>query len=779
MTVRGRVMEIRKAISGAELARSRPKLMRAAGCALYMILAFAMASARVFGGCGPFGIGFVAQAGVGLGGVMSLIGAAMGYLFTGGFDWGIRYVATAVLVFTAAFVFQEQKIYKSEWFMPALTAVITGVTGFLNTFAGSSDVPAVVTLFTEIVLAGGSAYFFKTALTDARRETESDEVKYGVSMVIFLSCLLMAVARIYIMDVISIGRFLAVILVMTAAFKGGAAAGCAAGTALGLAMDIAGGGTPFYTLAYAFAALLSGVFSKHGRLLFILSFILSNAVAVIWTWGNGLRLEALFEVFAGSVIFAMLPATLLGYAGSILQRTPAGSGEAGLRRYSASRMLRLGEAFRDLYDTVKRNVSPDTNDNDIAGIFDRAAEAVCAKCKNKEHCWHLDYMDTLSVMNDATKAMLDRGRLVREDISPRFRDKCNTLDAFISSVNSELRSLTFRRQFKSRLEENRAAAYGQYADIAEIIDGVATELSNASGPDPLAERRLIRFLKAMDIDADIAVFRDRSGRLRAIIESARLGVLLREPGYMEKLSSVLGVRLCRPSQEGEALSEGRLMLMEAEPLAVTVGIASMKKKGECVSGDRGTYFKTDQGVLCVILSDGMGSGKEAAKESISAVRILERFLRSGVEPKTAMKILNSVMLLKNGEDWGYATVDLMCIDLFSGKACFYKYGAAPSYIRSGKTIRRVKGDSLAAGLCAGEAAEPDAVRMRLKPGSMAVIASDGVLAETDDKWLRSMLADYEGSDTKALAKKALQEAVKRCGCTDDMTILTVQVDARR
>ena len=44
------------------------------------------------------------------------------------------------------------------------------------------------------------------------------------------------------------------------------------------------------------------------------------------------------------------------------------------------------------------------------------------------------------------------------------------------------------------------------------------------------------------------------------------------------------------------------------------------------------------------------------------MEILERFLRSGVEPATAMKILNSVMLLRNGDEWGYATVDLMCVD---------------------------------------------------------------------------------------------------------------------
>lgn len=79
-----------------------------------------------------------------------------------------------------------------------------------------------------------------------------------------------------------------------------------------------------------------------------------------------------------------------------------------------------------------------------------------------------------------------------------------------------------------------------------------------------------------------------------------------------------------------AARDDSLLLLEAEPLAVSVGIASMRKKGETVSGDRGTYFKTDAGQLCVILSDGMGCGETAADGSISTVGMLEEFLRSGV-----------------------------------------------------------------------------------------------------------------------------------------------------
>jgi stage II sporulation protein E len=142
-----------------------------------------------------------------------------------------------------------------------------------------------------------------------------------------------------------------------------------------------------------------------------------------------------------------------------------------------------------------------------------------------------------------------------------------------------------------------------------------------------------------------------------------------------------------------------------------------------------------------------------------------------------MKILNSVLLLRNGENWGCTTVDLVCIDLFTGETCFYKYGAAPSYVRSGQLVRRVKGQSMAAGLLAGDGSAPDVVRMRLKPGSVALIASDGVLAEEKDRWLRELLL-AGGDDMKALAQDALQGAVRQYGCEDDMTVLAVRVDRR-
>jgi stage II sporulation protein E len=107
-----------------------------------------------------------------------------------------------------------------------------------------------------------------------------------------------------------------------------------------------------------------------------------------------------------------------------------------------------------------------------------------------------------------------------------------------------------------------------------------------------------------------------------------------------------------------------------------------------------------------------------------------------------------------------------------GEAIFYKYGAAPSYVKIGKTVRRICWGSLAAGLMSGEGAAPDVVRMRLKPGSLALVASDGVLADSNDGWLREMMKTGGEKDMKTLAREVLRRAADEYGNTDDMTVLT-------
>lgn len=207
---------------------------------------------------------------------------------------------------------------------------------------------------------------------------------------------------------------------------------------------------------------------------------------------------------------------------------------------------------------------------------------------------------------------------------------------------------------------------------------------------------------------------------------------------------------------------------EAEA-ACRIGAALRPKEGELVCGDTVVSFRTGTGLLCLLLADGMGSGEAARKESALTCRLVEQFLEAGVEPEAALKTLNSAMALRGADTGSFTTIDLLTCRPETGEAVFYKYGAAPSYLKKGGVVRRVTGGTLPAGL-RGSPAVPDVTRATLEPGGFAVLISDGVADPGRDEWLMDLLAGWEGEDPQVLAGLILSESVRREGLQDDCGI---------
>ena len=162
--------------------RDKPKVKLIAGYVLNFILGFAMTNSLVMTNLAPFGIAIVGRASADWEGVSCLLGACLGYITLGGFDWGIRYVATITLVFTVAFVFKDTRVYKKAWFMPTAVSIITALTAFLNTFEFLDNFPSIVSVFSEVTLAGAGTYFFSIALKPQKTGTEATERRQAISI---------------------------------------------------------------------------------------------------------------------------------------------------------------------------------------------------------------------------------------------------------------------------------------------------------------------------------------------------------------------------------------------------------------------------------------------------------------------------------------------------------------------------------------------------------------------------------------------------------------------
>ncbi|BAK98208.1 putative stage II sporulation protein E [Oscillibacter valericigenes Sjm18-20] len=214
--------------------------------------------------------------------------------------------------------------------------------------------------------------------------------------------------------------------------------------------------------------------------------------------------------------------------------------------------------------------------------------------------------------------------------------------------------------------------------------------------------------------------------------------------------------------------------LEAVPAAgarrgYQIGAAIKPKQGESACGDTLASFETDAGLLCLLLSDGMGSGEAARRESALTCRLLRQFLEAGVEAEAALNTMNAAMALRGQETGSFSTIDLLTLRLESGEAALYKYGAAPTYIKRFGRVRRITGAALPAGLKPSPAG-PDVTHISLEPETFAVLISDGTADSGHDEWLQNLLAGWSGTDPQLLANLILREAEKQNGLVDDCCV---------
>lgn len=756
-----------------------PALVHLAEYVIRFTLGAVLAGAEIFGGYSPFGLAMVGCSGSGLDGFAALLGASLGYLSFQGLESGLRYVAAAILIFSVSFAFFDIRLYKRAWFMPAVAALLNGCTGFVYLSGVGWDAPVIIFFLTELLLTAAGVYFYRIAFSPwtGPREDGGLTNRQLVSLLILGGTILVSLAQLTILGGdISVGRILAALAVMILASQGGLGIGAAAGVAAGLAMDLASGGPGMGTVAFGFAGLMTGVFHGQSKVSCAVAYVLADAVTVLWAWTAGVQMTLLYEVFSASVLFLLLPDKLLRRVEAALSHEKGADTADRAAACVREKLAATAGAFQELYATLRQSFRhPGPNDGDAAAIFDRAAGKVCRRCALRDACWQRDYNSTYNALNDALPAMMDRGRGEAADFPSHFASRCLHFPDFVAAANEELTGLLCRRQYQSRLKESRSAVCRQYGELAGLLGAAAAELSAELTPDPTREKRLRAHLTALGLEGEAWVYYDAHGHLRAELEGPDLSILQDEQ-EQATLVDLLGLPLRAPELTRTAELD-KAVIAQAEPLMAVLGVAAKKKDGETVSGDAQAWFKTEDGALYILLCDGMGSGPDANQESSLAVRLLERFLKAGVDAEAALKTLNSALALRSEEEGGFTTVDLLRVDLFTGEGCLYKFGAAPSYIKKGRSISRVTGAALPAGLATGEQVAPDVSRLRLEAGDTVVLVSDGVTSAREDGWLRKALAEFSGGSPKELACALIEGADP--DAKDDRTALVMRLALRK
>ena len=745
----------------------------------YFVSGLLMSHASVFGAYAPFGSAVAAAVPYEML-PSTALGAALGTLTLGGTS-AMRYIASIVAVCGIRWTLNELKSIKTHpLFVPLVAALPVAATGLaILSVVGLTVRIAAICLGESLMAAAGAYFMSQTANLLTRKKSLSALSQQELASVILTACLFLLALDVFRIDPFSLGRTLAVLGILLAARFGGVTGGSVAGVAAGTMFCLAPEGSLYLAGAYALGGLIAGVFSHVGKLASATVFILSNALISLQAGTQAAAITGIYEVSVATIAFMLLPPDM-GIQISRIFTPPADAPKmSGLRRSVINRLQFASKALQDVSSSMSI-VSEKLEKHcarDFNGVFSRTFDDACKRCGLRVYCWEKNANETRQAFNDLVFPLRSKGELTRKDFPDYFIGRCVRSSELILSVNRHYSEFTAREAADRRVSEVRSVVSEQFFGMSDMLADMAAEYEDFESFDTVAGEAVEAILRSVGISpinvlCRIDRFRRMTVEIRAY-ESDRSNLL--KLGLTRELSRACGRLFDKPCVSS-ALDECRIQVAERPGLEVAVSVCQHTCDNGTLCGDSAEYFQDGRGRAVAIISDGMGSGGRAAVDGAMAAGTLSRLVQAGLGFDCALRIVNSALLVKSTDE-SLSTLDSVCIDLFTGKAHFYKAGAPVSFVRRKGRVSRLELSSLPAGILREIKFAKEEVS--LFPEDIIVLVSDGAVSGGDD-WICGMLEEWDGGSAQALSERIIAQACdnREGGHDDDITVAAMILEEK-
>ncbi len=461
---------------------------------------------------------------------------------------------------------------------------------------------------------------------------------------------------------------------------------------------------------------------------------------------------------------------------------PDRRGTAELNGYTARRLNEMAVSLSSLARSCTDGSGGERalSREDGLTAVKNAADLVCGSCSRcpiyrdseREDGYFLYYL---------LRAFEQKGRVDAEDMPRYFAETCGQSREYIEQINRSLGRATMNLSWKNRFLESRDTVIVQFRELAVILEEFARQMEEAEDVTPSGERMLRWAFRLKRIRLSRLLILEYENGKREVFASLRMaggGCMTARDGAKAVGQALGGAWV--PAREGRSVitgTEAPYRFVEEGKYRMIYGAASVPREGEEVSGDSYTFHAALPGQAVAGLSDGMGSGAAAAGESSRAVELVRELLEAGFSARASLKMVNTVLLLSGREEHP-ATLDLACLDLYTGVLEMMKMGAAPTFVRSENGVELLESGELPVGVV--KDAEPAFLSKKLWDESWIVMVSDGILdalpGEDKEGILKEYLEGAEYTQPQELAEAVLAFAGSFGeGPRDDMTVLTARV----
>lgn len=603
----------------------------------------------------------------------------------------------------------------------------------------------------------------------------------------------------------SLRNIICIFLVLYLGWRNGILVGATSGITVGVVLSIIGGEEEILIAAYAISGMIAGLLNKFGKIGVIVGFIFGN-IAVAYASNGGLENIILFqEILIASVGLLFVPKQTKIKIEDIIPSTkllpPAGRNLEG----SEETLTKLNSISKTISEMAKNYQNNDSYENNLEIFEDELLNGLDGLEGNI--LYDDIYNNEGNIIEDILQNLLENGIMTDNGIisifakhnvyllnseNPSIKDaELQEIREMIKAINTAYRISKNNFIWQKKMDENNKNVSVQLQNVSKAISNIATGIKEDVDKFEQEKNEIKSLLHERDIAVDdISVKEESTGRKIATVYTS---ICDNENGQKcpvkqvdKVISKVLDDKFILQDQQcGIRLNKNvcSYTYISDDKYLLQVGVAKAKKDDSIVSGDSISQIKLADGKYLLAISDGMGSGSEASKNSKIAISMLERLLSSGFDKETSINLINAAIMNANKEEM-YATLDIQILDLYAGKMEILKNGACPTYVKRNKNVTIIKSNSLPTGIMSE--INIDTYDKDLENGDIVVICSDGIIESNKEYankelWIKYLLEEIQTDSPEKIADIILHEAIDNDfgKAKDDMSVIAFKVNKKR
>lgn len=708
----------------------------------------------------------------------AVAGSTFGYILHSQRD-SFRYIAVLFAIGGLKWFLSDiRKLSSSRFFAPVLAFVPLLSTGIVMLFVSTSTMSVFSLCLIEATVSAVGAYFISrtVSLCSATRGintfTKQELACLGVSGCI----LIVSLGSVQVFSV-SLGRFLAVAVILMFAYYSGVSLSTVSATALGVMFSLGSTRMAFISGCFAFGGLVAGFLKNSGKLSVGVGFMLSFVSLAFASQDKSLVLSLFIEALLATGVFMLIPSRIgNGIRALFIGESKNQDSSDYLRQGVVARLEHASRAITSVSSCVSEvaeKLSNNLYSNSDFAIYENAAGKTCKNCGLKVYCWDKQKEVTRDDFRKLTEVLREEGYVKDSTIDLMFSKKCCKSRELAQSINQSYHEYLAALSAKRRITQVRSVVAGQFSGLGEMLSDLSEDFQTAENFDIECAERITELLRENSYSVINSICMvDSSNRMvvEIVLARTRGKIDLRDVHRVVSIAAGRSFELPEESFERDRL---RLCLAERCPYDVEIGSSQHIAGNGTLCGDSYDYYLSGTGNMVAILSDGMGTGGAAAVDANMAVSILKKLLKAGLSYDSALSVVNSSLMIKSEEE-STATLDVAEMNLFTGKLNLFKAGAPLTFVSRGGRIHRREGASLPVGILNEVKFFKDA--LTLHPGDSVLMLSDGAFF-SEDEWIESAIKSWKEAPAADFASAIVNEAIKRRndGHDDDITAVAFRL----